>query len=92
MVTEYEKDSIFTFDIIEQPADPEIIGHIEIKKGKFILEENADGSTTLTGISWYGLKVYPAWYYDLWAEDITRNVHLRVMEYIKILAEKDVQL
>jgi hypothetical protein len=83
-------DSLFTFDIIQQPADPEIIGHIEIRRGQFILQSNPDGSTTLIGTSWYKLKVYPVWYYDIWAEKITREVHLRVMKHIKTLAENDV--
>ncbi len=34
--------------------------------------------------------VYPSWYYNLWAEDITREVHLLVMNHIKSLAENDV--
>ncbi len=83
-------DSLFTFDIIKQPVDPEIIGHIEIRRGQFILAENPDGTTRLLGKSWYRLMVYPSWYYDIWAEDITREVHLRVMNHIKILAENDV--
>jgi hypothetical protein len=90
LVVESERDSIFTFDILKQPEDPEIIGHIEILRGQFILKENADGTTTLIGKSWYKLRVYPVWYYDLWAEDITRKVHMRVMEHIKALAENDV--
>jgi hypothetical protein len=90
VIVEYKKDSLFTFDITSQPADPEIIGHIEIQKGQFVLRQNPDGSTTLIGNSWYKLNVYPAWYYDWWAEDITRNVHIRVMKHIKKLAEHDV--
>lgn len=90
IVVEYKTDSLFTFDIIKQPDDPEIIGHINIERGQFILKENANGTTTLIGNSWYSLKVFPVWYYDLWAIDITRNVHIRVMEHIKSLAEKDV--
>jgi hypothetical protein len=78
-----------TFDIIGQPADPEILGHIEITRGQFILRQNADGSTTLVGNSWYRLLIFPSWYYDLWAESITRNVHMRVMDHIKMLSEKD---
>ena len=85
-----EKENVYTFDIYKQPDDPEIIGHIEIRRGKFILRENPDGSTRLIGKSWYRLKVYPVWYYDMWAEDITREVHLRVMNHIKTLAENDV--
>jgi hypothetical protein len=88
VIVDYKKDSLFTFDILSQPNDPEIIGHIEIQRGQFVLKQNADGSTLLTGTSWYKLNVYPAWYYDLWAEDITREVHIRVMKHIKMLAEK----
>jgi hypothetical protein len=90
VIVDTQQDSLFTFDIVTQPNDPEIIGHINIERGQFILKENADGTTTLIGNSWYTLKVYPVWYYDRWAIDITRNVHLRVMNHIKILAEKDV--
>jgi len=91
-VVEVIPEKRYTFDIYRQPADPEIIGHIEIRRGQFILEENADGTTRLIGKSWYRLMVYPAWYYDVWAEDITREVHLRVMRHIKTLAERDVQV
>ena len=90
VVVESNKGHIFTFDIVKQPVDPEIIGHINIQRGQFILKENGNGTTTLTGTSWYKLNVYPVWYYDLWAIGITRNVHLRVMQHIKNLAEKNV--
>jgi hypothetical protein len=89
-VSEIRGDSVYTFDVLRQPEDPEIIGHIQILRGQFILKENPDGSTRLIGKSWYRLRVYPAWYYGLWAEDITRQVHLRVMKHIKRLAENDV--
>jgi hypothetical protein len=92
VIAESVQDSVFTFDIVKQPEDPEIIGHINIERGQFILTPRADSTTLLTGNSWYTLKVYPAWYYDLWSEDITREVHLRVMHHIKQLAEQDVQV
>lgn len=92
VIVESVPDSVFTFDIVKQPEDPEIIGHINIERGQFILTPRADGTTLLTGNSWYTLKVYPAWYYDLWAVDITRQVHIRVMNHIKQLAEQDVQV
>lgn len=87
VVFDVNKD--LTFDIIEQPKDPEIMGHIDIKKGQFILQDNGDGTTTLIGNSWYKLHVFPTWYYDLWAESITRNVHFRVMKHIKLLSEAE---
>lgn len=86
----YKPNEELTFDIVAQPGDPEIMGHIDILRGQFILVDNADGTTTLVGNSWYRLYVFPVWYFDVWAESITRNVHLRVMEHIKILAEKGV--
>lgn len=86
-IVTYEENKVLTFDIIDQPKDPEIMGHIDILRGQFLLRDNGDGTTTLTGNSWYKLYVFPVWYYDLWAENITRNVHYRVMEHIKRLSE-----
>lgn len=84
----YEPNHNLTFDIVNQPRDPEIMGHIDIQRGQFILKDNGNGTTTLIGNSWYKLYVFPIWYYDLWAESITRNVHLRVMQHIKELSEQ----
>jgi len=83
----YRPGQDLTFDIVNQPKDPEIMGHIDILRGQFLLKDNGNGTTTLTGNSWYRLYVFPLWYYDVWAESITRNVHLRVMEHIKELSE-----
>jgi uncharacterized protein YndB with AHSA1/START domain len=86
-IVTYDENKNLTFDITNQPRDPEIMGHIDILRGQFLLKDNHDGTTTLTGNSWYRLYVFPVWYYDIWAESVTRNVHLRVMEHIKQLAE-----
>ncbi|MES2279496.1 MAG: hypothetical protein V4592_25915 [Bacteroidota bacterium] len=86
-IVEYNVNNKLTFAITNQPRDPEIMGHIDILKGQFILQDNGDGTTTLTGNSWYALHVFPVWYYDLWAQSVTRNVHLRVMDHIKELSE-----
>jgi hypothetical protein len=88
IMTIYEPGKNLTFEVTGQPKDPELMGHIEIERGQFILKDNHDGTTTLTGNSWYTLKVFPALYFDLWAKSITRNVHLRVMEHVKNLCEK----
>jgi hypothetical protein len=85
----YQPGKNLTFDIVRQPRDPEIMGHIDILKGQFLLKDNGNGTTTLVGNSWYRLYVFPIWYYDVWAESITRNVHLRVMRHIKKLSERN---
>ncbi|WP_157540437.1 SRPBCC family protein [Mucilaginibacter aquatilis] len=87
-IVTYDINQNLTFDITRQPRDPEIMGHIDIIRGQFILKDNHNGTTTLIGNSWYKLYVFPTWYYDWWAESITRNVHLRVMDHIKHLSEK----
>jgi len=87
-IATYQPGVNLTFDVTHQPRDPEIMNHIDILRGQFLLKDNHDGTTTLTGNSWYRLYVFPVWYYDIWAESITRNVHLRVMEHIKELSER----
>ena len=86
-MTTFKPGENLTFDITNQPRDPEIMGHIDILRGQFLLHDNGDGTTTLTGNSWYRLYVAPAWYYNLWAQSITSNVHIRAMQHIKQLSE-----
>jgi hypothetical protein len=88
-MTVFNPDKELTFDIIKQPEDPELMGHIKIERGQFILKDNGNGTTTVTGNSWYSLYIYPSWYFNIWAKSITRNVHLRVMENIKATIEND---
>jgi len=87
-ITTYQPANNLVFDITNQPKDPEIMKHIDIIRGQFLLKDNGNGTTTLIGNSWYKLYVFPVWYYDIWAQSIVRNVHTRVMEHIKELSEK----
>ena len=87
-VTEIVPEHLLTFDIVEQPPDPELIGHLTLHRGQFELKDNGNGTTTLIGRSWYTLNMRPRWYFDWWTRDITRHVHLRVMEHIKTLSER----
>jgi polyketide cyclase/dehydrase/lipid transport protein len=86
-VAEFVPNEKLTFDVAEQPIDPEAYGHITLHRGQFILQDNHDGTTTLIGSSWYTLHVRPRWYFDLWTRDMTRAVHRRVMHHIRRLAE-----
>ena len=86
-VAEFVRNEKLTFDVAEQPTDPEAYGHITLHRGQFILQDNHDGTTTLIGSSWYTLHVRPHWYFDLWTRDMTRAVHLRVMHHIRRRAE-----
>lgn len=88
-VAEFVPGEKLTFDIIEQPTHPEAYGHITLHRGQFVLRDNGNGTTTLIGSSWYTLQVRPGWYFDLWTRDMTRAVHLRVMNHVRRLAEDD---
>src|SRR5437762_2408014 len=86
-VAELEPGWRLTFDIVEAPADPELLGHLDAHRGQFELHANGDGTTTLIGRTWYSLHVRPAWYFDWWTREVFHAVHLRVMRHIKRLAE-----
>ncbi|MCA1660017.1 MAG: hypothetical protein LC642_05705 [Verrucomicrobiaceae bacterium] len=87
-VAEFIPQEKLTFDIVEQPTHPEAYGHITLHRGQFVLRDNRDGTTTLFGSSWYTLHVRPRWYFDLWTRDMTRAVHLRVMNHVRRLSEQ----
>jgi hypothetical protein len=86
-VAELVPEKRLTFDIVEVPRDPELVGHLDAHRGQFELRDNGDGTTTLIGRTWYSLRVRPAVYFDWWTHDIFRAVHLRVMRHIQQLAE-----
>lgn len=84
-----EPNRELTFDIVRQPQHPELFGHIDIQRGQFILHDNGDGTTTLEGSSWYRLYVQPSPYFRLWSDTIVRQVHVRVLDHIRELSEKE---
>jgi hypothetical protein len=87
VVSEIVPARILTFDIVEQPRDPELLGHLELQRGQFELNDNGNGTTTLVGRSWYSLHMRPLWYFDWWTRDISSHVHVRVMQHIKHLSQ-----
>ncbi len=88
-ITVLEPDRRLVFDVTKQMTHPEIAGHVNFDQGEITLMPNADGTTQLTMIGRYRLHVRPAAYFDLWAADVTRHIHFRVMGYMKTLAEQD---
>ena len=88
-ITKWQPNKKLTFDITRQPQHPEMIGHITLQRGQFDLQDNRDGTTTLTGTSWYRLHMYPVAYYDWWAVQVVRGVHWHAFEQIKKCAEDE---
>ncbi len=62
-VTVWKPPQQLTFDIVHQPEHPELTGHFKLVRGEFRLRANENGTTTLTGTSWYKLNVRPLWYF-----------------------------
>ena len=88
-IVELRPNEVMTFEVTAQPDHPEVTGHFQFDRGQIRLTRNADGTTTLTATSWYRLFVRPAAYFDWWTADITRQVHFRVLNHMKALAEAD---
>lgn len=88
-ITAVEPDRRLTYVVTRQMAHPEINGHVSFDQGEIRLTPNADGSTTMTMTGWYRLHVRPAPYFALWSRDVSRHIHLRVLDYTRDLAERD---
>ncbi|MEZ5959475.1 MAG: SRPBCC family protein [Hyphomonadaceae bacterium] len=88
-IIELQPNEVMTFQVTAQPDHPEVTGHFQFDRGQIRLTRNPDGTTTLTATSWYRLFVRPAPYFNWWTEDITRQVHFRVLNHMKHLAEAD---
>ena len=86
-ISDYKEGIEIAFEVKKHPFDPGIFNHVTIERGKMALHENGDGTTTLTGTTWYQLHAFPVWYYERWADSIGRAVHLQVMQHIRELAE-----
>lgn len=86
-VAVFEPGRRLVFDIVAQPRDPELLGHLETHQGEFELRDEGDGTTTLIGRSTYTLHTRPVWYFAWWTHYLGRAVHLRVMENVRRLAE-----
>jgi len=87
-ITVCEPGKRLRFDIVSQPRDPEILGHADVLRGEMTLRANPDGTTTILGRSEYALHVFPAPYFDLWAQAIGHGVHERVFAHIATLSER----
>ncbi|HVZ98696.1 MAG TPA: SRPBCC family protein [Caulobacterales bacterium] len=88
-ITELTPNQSMTFEVTKQPDHPEVTGHFRFDRGRIALTRTADGATKITATSWYRLQVRPGFYFDWWTADITRQVHFRVLNHMKRLAERD---
>lgn len=64
-------------------------GYLLARQGQFRLTELADGRTLLEGTTWYQHGLWPAQYWRWWSDAIIHRIHLRVLEHVRMLAERE---
>ena len=70
---------------------PHLNGYFVSREGQFLLELLPNGHTLLRGTSWYELHMGPGPYWRLWSDYIIHQIHRRVLEHIRTLAEANVK-
>jgi hypothetical protein len=63
--------------------------YFQAQDARFVLTPLANGHTLLTGTSRYRNRMWPTEYWRLWSDAIVHQIHLRVFNHIKQLAEAD---
>ena len=70
---------------------PHLHGFYESRQGEFQLTALPGNRTRVDGTSWYQHGLEPAQYWRLWSDYVVHQVHHRVLEHVKRLAEQDVR-
>ena len=68
---------------------PHLHAYFVSKQGQFLLTTLPGGRTRLEGTTWYQHTMWPAQYWRLWSDYIIHRIHLRVLEHIRVEAEKN---
>jgi uncharacterized membrane protein YhaH (DUF805 family) len=64
-------------------------GYLESRAGQFRLVPLGGGLTLLEGTTWYHHRLWPRVYWQLWSDHIIHTIHLRVLDHIKQLSERE---
>ena len=101
-ITTWDEPRLLAFDVTGNPQpmrewspyeqiDPKHLhGYMESERGEFRLTPIAGGrATRLQGTTWYRHGLWPDTYWRLWSDAIIHRIHLRVLQHIKTLAEKE---
>lgn len=98
-ITEWNEPNLLKFDVDNQPEPMKELSFYDLhpnhlhgffvsKKGQFKLTKLPNGNTLLEGTTWYYNKIKPAFYWDLWSDNIIHKIHQRVLSHIKTVSEK----
>jgi hypothetical protein len=65
-------------------------GYLISKQGEFRLTPLPDGHTLLEGTTWYQHGLWPGEYWRWWSDAIIHRIHVRVLNHVKMLAERGI--
>jgi hypothetical protein len=99
-ITLWEPGRRLAFDVASSPvplreltpfpnvSPPHRDGFLQSRRGEFRLVALPDGRTRLEGSTWYTLRMGPEGYWQMFGDYIIHQVHLRVLEHIRVEAER----
>jgi uncharacterized membrane protein YhaH (DUF805 family) len=105
-ITHWEAPKRLSFDVTSQPptmkewglfdsADqiyaPHITDSVQSHRGEFRLSPTDENNTQLQGSTWYHIDLQPYFYWQWYSDFLIQAIHLRVLNHIKTLSEKQYQ-
>jgi hypothetical protein len=99
-ITVWDEPLLLMFEVVEQPAPmkelsfwnidaPHLHDYFVSKQGQFKLTALPNSKTLLEGTTWYYHNIKPAFYWQLWSDQIIHKIHDRVLTHIKTNAENE---
>ena len=99
-ITEWKENELLKFDVIEQPVplkeisfwdvnSPHLHDYFVSKKGQFKITQLENGLIELEGTTWYYHNIKPDFYWRMWSNYIIHKIHVRVLNHIKEVSEKE---
>lgn len=76
------------FGVTSQPV--RLQGSVNVTRGQFLLDRQPDGSTLVTGTTWYQVSMFPNPYWNLWMDHFLHVTHMRALEHVRDLSEQRV--
>jgi hypothetical protein len=98
-ITAWEPGRRLAFSVRSQPEPmrelspfgahpPHLDGFLRSLRGEFLLEPLPGGRTRLRGTSWYVNRMWPQRYWQVWSDELMHRIHRRVLEHVKLDAER----
>ncbi|WP_421796585.1 SRPBCC family protein [Haliscomenobacter sp.] len=98
-ITVWDEPRLLKFDVLDQPEPMKELSFWDIdaphlhdffvsKQGQFKLTALPNGKTLLEGTTWYHHRIKPAFYWQLWSNEIVHAIHNRVLTHIKKNSEQ----